>query len=77
MPRGASALDSVGAHLLTQMAAAQPLAEADVKALEAKPGEKVELSAKQVAAAATAFQKALDDNARRRHSWFLLRRQRR
>ena len=59
-----SALDSVGAHLLTQMAAAQPLAEADVKALEAKPGEKVELSAKQVAAAATAFQKALDDNAR-------------
>jgi len=60
------------------MAAAQPLAEADVKALEAKPGEKVELSAKQVAAAATAFQKALDDNARAgRHSWFLLRRQRR
>jgi ribonucleoside-diphosphate reductase alpha chain len=59
-----SALDAAGAHLLTQMAASQPLAEVDVKALEAKPGEKVELSAKQVAAAATAFQKALDDNAR-------------
>ena len=59
-----SALDAVGAHLLTQMAASQPLAEADVKALEAKAGEKVELGAKQLAAAATAFQKALDDNAR-------------
>ena len=30
-----SALDAVGSHLLAQMAASQPLAEADVKALEA------------------------------------------
>jgi ribonucleoside-diphosphate reductase alpha chain len=46
------------------MAATQPIPEADLKALESKPGEKLELSAKQVAAAAAAFQKALDDNAR-------------
>jgi ribonucleoside-diphosphate reductase alpha chain len=59
-----SALDAVGGHILAQMAATQPIPEADLKALEAKPGEKLELSAKQVAAAAAAFQKALDDNAR-------------
>ena len=59
-----SALDAVGSHLLAQMAASQPLAEADVKALEGKPGEKLEVNAKQVAAAASAFQKAMDDNAR-------------
>jgi ribonucleoside-diphosphate reductase alpha chain len=59
-----SALDVVSSHILAQMAGTQPIPEADVKALEAKPSEKIEVSAKQMAAAAAAFQKALDDNAR-------------
>jgi ribonucleoside-diphosphate reductase alpha chain len=59
-----SALDAVGSRVLTQMAASQPAAEADLKALEAKPAEKIEFTAKQVAAAAAAYQKALDDLAK-------------
>jgi len=38
-------------------------AEADVKALEAKPGDKLEVSARQVLAAATAFELALEEIA--------------
>ena len=59
-----SALDAVGSHVLAQLAAGQPAAEGDLKALEAKGGEKVEVSARQVAAAAAAFQSSLDQNAR-------------
>jgi ribonucleoside-diphosphate reductase alpha chain len=56
-----SALDAVGSRVLTQIAASQPASEADLKALEAKPVEKIEITAKQVTAAAAAYQKALDE----------------
>src|SRR5579859_4717877 len=59
-----SALDVVGNRVLTQMASGRAPADADVNALEAKVGEKLELTAKQVFAAATAFQKALDEIAK-------------
>jgi ribonucleoside-diphosphate reductase alpha chain len=59
-----SALDAVGSRVMTQLAAGQPAAEADVKALEAKSADKVEVTAKQVVAAATAFQQALDEIAK-------------
>jgi ribonucleoside-diphosphate reductase alpha chain len=59
-----SALDVVGSRVLTQMASGRAPADADVKALEAKVGEKLELTAKQVIAAATAFQESLDEIAR-------------
>ncbi len=59
-----SALDAVSSRVIAQLAALQPAADADLKVLEAKPGEKVELTAKQVVAAAAAFQKAIDDVAR-------------
>jgi ribonucleoside-diphosphate reductase alpha chain len=59
-----SALDVVGSRVLTQMASGRAPADADVKALEAKVGEKLELTAKQVIAAATAFQKSLDELAK-------------
>ncbi len=58
-----SALDAVGSRLLSHLAASQPAAEADVKLLEAHGAEKVEVSAKQLHAAAQAFQKALDEIA--------------
>ncbi len=59
-----SALDAIGERVLTQMAAGKIAAEADLKALEAKPAEKVEVSAKQISAAVAAFQNALDQIAR-------------
>jgi len=62
--REPSALDAAGTRVLAQMAAGQPAAEADVKTLEAKIGEKLEVTAKQVLAAAAAFQKAIEEIAR-------------
>jgi ribonucleoside-diphosphate reductase alpha chain len=59
-----SALDLVGNRVLTQMAAGRAPADADVKVLEAKIGEKLEVTAKQVVAAATAFQKTMDEIAK-------------
>ncbi len=59
-----SALDVVGARMLSQMAAGQSPAEADLKALEAKIGERLEITARQVVTAAAAFQKTLDDLAK-------------
>jgi ribonucleoside-diphosphate reductase alpha chain len=58
-----SALDAVGSRLLSHMAAAQPAAEADLKTLEAHGADKLEVSAKQMLAAAQAFQKALEEIA--------------
>ncbi len=54
----------VGNRVLTQMAAGRAPADADVKVLEAKIGEKLEVTAKQVVAAATAFQKTMDEIAK-------------
>jgi ribonucleoside-diphosphate reductase alpha chain len=59
-----SALDAVGSRVLGHLAAAQPAAEADLKALDAKSGDRVEVTAKQLSVAAAAFQKALDDVAK-------------
>src|SRR3954453_17779874 len=56
-----SALDTAGTRVLAQMAAGRVPSEADVKALEAKIGEKLEVSAKQVLGAASAFLKMLDE----------------
>ncbi len=55
-----TALDGAANRVMTNMAAAQPAAEADVKALEARPGEKVEVNARQLAQAAAFFRNALD-----------------
>jgi ribonucleoside-diphosphate reductase alpha chain len=59
-----SALDAAGSRILVQLAVSQPAAEADLKALESRSGEKLEVSAKQVIAAATAFQSALENVAK-------------
>jgi ribonucleoside-diphosphate reductase alpha chain len=59
-----SALDAVGSRVLAHLAAAQPAAEADLKALEAKSTEKLEVSAKQIVAAAAAFQGAIEEIAK-------------
>jgi ribonucleoside-diphosphate reductase alpha chain len=58
-----SELDTVGGRLLLHLAASQPGAEADLKTLEAHANDRVEVSARQLAAAAQAFQKALDEIA--------------
>jgi ribonucleoside-diphosphate reductase alpha chain len=61
--REPSPLDTAGSRVLAQLALGQPAAEADVSALEAKIGEKLEVSAKQVLAAAASFQEALEEIA--------------
>jgi ribonucleoside-diphosphate reductase alpha chain len=62
--REPSAMDAAGTRVLAQLAAGQPAAEADVKTLEAKIGERLEVTAKQVVAAAASFQKALEEIAK-------------
>jgi ribonucleoside-diphosphate reductase alpha chain len=59
-----SALDAAAARVLENLQAGRAAAEADVKTLEAKIGEKLEVTAKQVIAAAGAFQKTLDEFAK-------------
>jgi ribonucleoside-diphosphate reductase alpha chain len=59
-----STLDVVGSRVLAQLAASQPAVEADLKALEAGNGAKLEVSARQMLEAAAAFQKTLDDYAK-------------
>jgi ribonucleoside-diphosphate reductase alpha chain len=49
---------------LAQLAAAEPAAQADLKTLEAKAGEKLQVSAKSVVAAAAAFQEAMKEIAK-------------
>jgi ribonucleoside-diphosphate reductase alpha chain len=61
--REPSALDAAGSRILAQLAAGQFAAEGDVKTLEAKIGERLEVTAKQVIAAAAAFQKAMEEIA--------------
>jgi len=58
-----SALDAVGSRVLGHTAASQPAAEADLRTLEARGADKVEVSAQQLLAAARAFQKALEEIA--------------
>jgi ribonucleoside-diphosphate reductase alpha chain len=59
-----SALDVVGSRVLAQLAATQPAGEADLKALEAGNGVKLEVSARQMLEAAAAFQRTLEDYAK-------------
>jgi ribonucleoside-diphosphate reductase alpha chain len=62
--REPSALDAAVSRILSQMAAGHSAADADVKTLEAKIGEKLEVTAKQVISAAQAFQKAIEEIAK-------------
>ena len=59
-----SALDAAGTRVLAHLAQGQLAADADLKALEAKIGEKLELSAKLVIGAAASFQKDLEEIAK-------------
>jgi ribonucleoside-diphosphate reductase alpha chain len=62
--REPSVLDAAGSRVLAQLAAGQAAAEADLKTLETKIGEKLEVTAKQVIAAAAAFEKVLGEMAK-------------
>ncbi|MGA8731168.1 MAG: vitamin B12-dependent ribonucleotide reductase [Terracidiphilus sp.] len=62
--REPSALDAAGTRILAQLAAGHAASDADVKTLETKIGEKLEVTAKQVITAAAAFQKVLDEMAK-------------
>jgi len=59
-----SALDVVGSRVLASVGAGQQPAEADLKALETKISEKLEVTARQVIAAAAAFQNAMEEIAK-------------
>ena len=59
-----SALDVLGSRVLTKISAGQLATESDVKALEGKPGDKVEVGASQIVAAAAAFQNSLEQIAK-------------
>ncbi|HET7104347.1 MAG TPA: vitamin B12-dependent ribonucleotide reductase [Terracidiphilus sp.] len=61
--REPSALDAVGGRVLAQLAAGQAASEADVRLLESKVSDKLEVTAKQVVAAAVAFQRSLEELA--------------
>jgi ribonucleoside-diphosphate reductase alpha chain len=56
-------LDAAGSRVLAQLAAGQSAPAADLKALEAKAGEKLELPAQSLLLAAAAFQRALEEIA--------------
>ncbi len=59
-----SAADLAASRVLTQLGAGDRAAEADVKALEAKIGDKLQVSAKAVIAAAAAFENAMEEIAK-------------
>src|SRR5580704_10985902 len=59
-----SAAEAAGQRVMAQLAAGQPATEADLKTLEAKISEKLEVTAKSVVAASTAFQRALEEIAK-------------
>jgi ribonucleoside-diphosphate reductase alpha chain len=56
-----SALDAVASRVLAQLAAGLPASEADLKVLESKSGEKIEVPVEQVVLAETAFQHVLEE----------------
>jgi ribonucleoside-diphosphate reductase alpha chain len=59
-----SLMDTAGSRVLAQMAAGHTATEADIKTLEAKSTEKIEVSAQSVTLAAAAFQRSLEEIAR-------------
>ncbi|MDE3162394.1 MAG: vitamin B12-dependent ribonucleotide reductase, partial [Acidobacteriota bacterium] len=62
--REPSAVDVAGIRVLEQLAAGRAAAETDLKTLEARISDKIEVTAKQVVAAALAFQSSLDEIAK-------------
>jgi ribonucleoside-diphosphate reductase alpha chain len=58
-----SALDAVGSRVLSHLSASQPAAEADLKTLDTHGSYKLEVSARQLLAAAQAFQMAIEEIA--------------
>jgi len=62
--REPSAFDVAGSRVLASLALGHAAAVDDIKMLEAKSAEKIDLTAKQVVAAATAFQRALEEIAK-------------
>jgi ribonucleoside-diphosphate reductase alpha chain len=62
--REPSAVEVAGARVLEQLAAGRAAAETDLKTLEARISDKIEVTAKQVVAAAAAFQSSLDEIAK-------------
>ncbi len=60
----ATALDTAGQRVMAQLAAGQPATEADLKTLEAKISERLEVTAKSVVSAAHAFQRAVEEIAK-------------
>ena len=54
-----AAQDAAGSRILAQLAAGQPVADADIKTLEGRTGDKIEVPVQQVLLAATAFQRVL------------------
>jgi ribonucleoside-diphosphate reductase alpha chain len=62
--REPSPLDAAASRVLAHLANGQLAAEADLKSLEAKVGDKIEVTARQVVAAAASFQHALDEIAK-------------
>jgi ribonucleoside-diphosphate reductase alpha chain len=65
-----SLADAAGGRILSQLAAGQPANETDIKTLEAKIGEKLEVTAKQVIASAASFQRAIEEIAKAPSSLF-------
>jgi len=59
-----SPLDIAGSRVLAQLAAGHAASEVDLKTLESKIGDKIEVSAKQVIASALTFQKAIEEIAK-------------
>ncbi len=59
-----SALDATAGRVLAQIGAGHAASDADLKSLEAKIGEKLEVTAKSVVAAASAFQKSMEEIAK-------------
>jgi ribonucleoside-diphosphate reductase alpha chain len=59
-----SAQDLAGSRVLAQLAAGQPAAEADLKVLEGKIGEKIEVPVQPVLLAAAVFQRAMEEVAK-------------
>jgi len=57
-------LDAAASRVLAQISAGHAAADADLKSLEAKIGEKLEVTAKSVVVAAQAFQKSLEEIAK-------------
>ena len=62
--REPSAIDAAAGRVLAQIAAGHAAADADVKTLESRISERLEVTAKQVVSAAAAFQRTLEDLAK-------------